>query len=298
MPQEIPIGFAQTLLPGQIIAPPAPPAPMQYATAQPGDLYRSDAMPITPPRSNKKLLVIIASTLLVVTVALVLALTLRGKKKHGPDAKHAATGSGSAVVVMGGSAEGSQTPAVVVPDVHGSGAGSAEGSGSATQQVVTPPPPTSETCQVEVATTPPGAEVSLDDKTLGTTPGTFQLPCGTAAKLKIQKAKYLGVVRQVTPTAAGTKIAVTLGQGTFSVKITSTPAGATITVGGKSKGVTPTAVQLPAFQTVTITVSKEGYGPDTEKVVIKANGQSHHVVLKKAGRSGKTAEKSHGLNGI
>jgi len=60
----------------------------------------------------------------------------------------------------------------------------------------------------------------------------------------------------------------------------------------------PDTVQLPAFQTVTITLSKEGYGPDTEKVVIKANGQSHHVVLKKAGRAGKTAEKSHGLNGI
>ena len=92
------------------------------------------------------------------------------------------------------------------------------------------------------------------------------------------------MLRSITPEPTGTKIVATLGVATFSVKITSTPAGASITVGGRSKGVTPTAVQLPAYTTQAITLTKDGYQTDTQKVVIKSNGLSHHVVLKRGGR--------------
>jgi hypothetical protein len=54
-------------------------------------------------------------------------------------------------------------------------------------------------------------------------------------------------------------------------------------------------VQLPAFQTVKIVVSKDGYAPDVGNVVIKANNMSHHVTLKKSGH--RTSD-SHGLKGI
>ena len=289
LPQEIPIGYAPTLLPGQMTAPlvAPPPPPLQYATAQPGDLYRSDSFPLQPERSNKKLLVIIAAAVVVVGVAVVLALTMGHKKKPPVAEKHA--GSAAVAVTTGsGSAQAEvvmptvQDAAVVAPPID------------AAEQAVTPPK--SETCSVEVTTTPAGAEVALDDKTvLGTTPATLTLPCGQATKLNIKKAKFLGVIRTVTPTPEGVKLAVTLGVATFAVKITSTPAGATIFVAGKSKGVTPAAVQLPAFQTVKIVVSKEGYAADVANVVIKANNMSHHVTLKKSGR--RTSE-SHGLKGI
>ncbi len=301
LPQEIPIGYAPTLLPGQMTAPPlAPPPPvmpLQYATAQPGDLYRSEAMPVLPSRSNKRLLVIAAAVVLVVGAAIVLALTMGHGKKKPLAEQHAGS---AAVVMMSGS--GSAQPAV--------------GSGAAQQAVVMPDaavvepppidaaaqeavvvPPKSDTCNVEVATTPAGAEVSLEDKTvLGTTPAKLTLPCGKATKLTIKKPKFLAVIRSVTPTPEGVKVAVTLGVATFALKITSTPAGATIFVGGRSKGVTPTAVQLPAFQTVKITVAKDGYAPDTSNIVMKSNGQSHHVTLRKAGR--RSSSDSHGLKGI
>lgn len=289
LPQEIPIGYAPTLLPGQMTAPPMPPPPpLQYATAQPGDLYRSESFPLQPQRSNKKLLAIIAGVL-VVGVAVVLALTMgHGKKKS-----KAHVGSGSAaLVVMTGS--GSARAAVVMPATQDAAVIAPAATDAATQEAVTPPK--TDKCTVEVTTAPAGAEVALDDKTvLATTPATLTLPCGQATKLYIKKAKFLGVIRTVTPTPEGVRVAVALGVATFAVKITSTPAGATILVGGKSKGVTPAAVQLPAFQTVKIVVSKDGYAPDVGNVVIKANNMSHHVTLKKSGRR---SSESHGLKGI
>jgi hypothetical protein len=209
-----------------------------------------------------------------VILALVLVLTMgHAKKKHATGA-HGGS-AGSAMAVTPPVTLDAAVAAVATPD-----AAVAEGSGSATQQVAKP-----DTCDVQVATSPAGAEVILDDKTvLGTTPGTFPLPCGAAAKLYLKKAKYLTVIRAITPAPEGTKVTATLGVATFSVKVTSTPAGATITISGKSKGVTPAAVQLPAFTTQAITLSKEGYQTDTQKVVIKSNGLSHHVVLKRGGR--------------
>jgi hypothetical protein len=270
-PQDI--GYAATLLPGQMTAPPGgfayPQAPASFQG------FQSESVAAVPKRSNKRLLVIAASAAAVVIIAIVLAMTMGGKHK-----KHVAEGKGSA-----GSAAVVVPPPVVIDaavvQVQGSDTGSADG--SATQQAVVPPPP--QTCNVEVATTPAGAEVSLEDKTvLGQTPGTFPLPCGAATKLTIKKTKYLTVIRSVTPAPDGTKLAVTLGQGMFSVKVTSSPAGATITVSGKPKGVTPTALQLPAFTTQTIVLTKDGYATDAQKVVIKSNGLTHHVTLKKGGR--------------
>jgi hypothetical protein len=272
-PQEVPIGFAPTLLPGQMQAPPGgfpyPAAPPVYQPPFP-----SDAAPAVK-RSNKRVIVIAASAAAVVILAVVLALTLGGK--HG---KHAAAGkgsAGSAAVVMP-----PPPPAIdaAVAQVTGGDEGSTEG--SATHEAVTPPKP--ESCNVTVTTTPAGADVIADRTVLGHTPGTFALPCGTPTKLTIKKAKYVTTTRNVTPAPEGTKLAVTLGVGTFSVKVTSSPAGAMITVGGRPKGVTPTAIQLPAYTTQTITLTKDGYATDTERISVKANGISHHVTLKRGGR--------------
>jgi hypothetical protein len=226
---------------------------------------------------NKRVIVIAASAVAAVLLVIVLALTLGHSSK-----KAAGTGSAGSAAAVG------PPPPVVVPDaavavVQGSDEGSAEGSGSATQEAVTPPAP--ETCTVQIATSPAGAEVLLDRTTvLDATPGSITLPCGTPAKLTIKKAKHVTATRTVTPSPDGTKLSVTLGVGMFSVKVTSSPAGAMITVGGRPKGVTPTAIQLPAHTTQTITLKKDGYVTDTERIVVKSNGISHHVTLKKGGR--------------
>jgi PEGA domain-containing protein len=63
--------------------------------------------------------------------------------------------------------------------------------------------------------------------------------------------------------------------------VTSTPEGATITVGGKVVGITPTTIKLPAFAPTTITLTKEGFLPDTQKLAPRANNVAHSVTLKK-----------------
>src|SRR5205823_4062296 len=148
--------------------------------------------------------------------------------------------TGSDVMGSNGSA-GSATAMIATADA---GAGSAAG------------------CSVEVTSVPPGAEVTIDETTvLGTAPGTFPLPCGTETKLVLRKQRYANATKAVTPTAEGEKVTIHLPRVAFQVKVTSAPAGATITVGGKVVGVTPTTIKLPAFETSTITLAKDGFSP-------------------------------------
>ena len=70
----------------------------------------------------------------------------------------------------------------------------------------------------------------------------------------------------------------------LSVKVTSSPPGATITIAGKSAGVTPAMIKLPAGEAAALTITKQGFTSDTPKITPKQNNQSIHVNLKKKGR--------------
>ena len=68
------------------------------------------------------------------------------------------------------------------------------------------------------------------------------------------------------------------------IKVSSSPAGASISVNGKSVAVTPTTMKLPAFETSTVTFSKDGYNVESQKVTPKQNNQTVHAQLKKKKR--------------
>ena len=105
------------------------------------------------------------------------------------------------------------------------------------------------------------------------------------AKLVIRKARYAPISRMVTPKAdTGKPVRVVLQRVTFAIKVSSTPAGATIRLGRKMLGVTPTTIKLPGFETTTIRIAKEGYTAETEKVTPKQNNQAIQITLKKAPR--------------
>jgi len=255
--------------------------PRQVSDAGSGFFRDSESVPRYPTDADvaekqrrKKVLIIAVGSAVAAVALVVMIIMLTGGKK-----------------TSAGTVTKPQQP-VVTP---GSGSGSAT-AGSAVEAVKAPEPtptpeptpePTHEepskpdTCKVAVKSDPPGAVVSVDKDTLGTTPATIELPCGTETKLKIYKSKYFGVVKPVTPTAEGAKVDVALASAIFTVKVTSAPAGATITVGGKSMGVTPTTIKLPAFSASTIVITKDGFTPDTQKVTPKQNGMAHHVSLKK-----------------
>ena len=140
------------------------------------------------------------------------------------------------------------------------------------------------TCSVDLKSTPSGAEVARDENTvIGTTPVKLMLPC-EPIKLYFRKARYVGVIKQLTPTATGVAFTAHLFKPTFRVKVSSQPAGATVTVGGKAMGTTPTMIKLNAYEPASITLTKDGYASDTEKVTPKQNNTPVHAILKKTKR--------------
>jgi hypothetical protein len=156
---------------------------------------------------------------------------------------------------------------------------------AATETAITPTPtPAAATdCTVAIASVPAGAEIfGPDASSLGKTPAKLMLPCGVATKLVLKKARYAPLTRSITPKATGQKpIKVALARVTFLVKVSSSPAGAKITVGSKMVGVTPTTVKLPAFETSTLTLAKDGFAPEITKVTPKQNNLSVFATLKK-----------------
>ena len=101
------------------------------------------------------------------------------------------------------------------------------------------------------------------------------------ARLSLRKKSFPNTLRTFKPVNETSKLTVKLAKTLFSVKVTSTPAGATITAGGKSMGVTPTTIKLPGFEGTPLTLTKPGFAPDTQRVNPKQNNASHHVTLKK-----------------
>jgi hypothetical protein len=173
-----------------------------------------------------------------------------------------------------------QTPIVAPP---GSG-GLAVDIGSAVVAPEAPgdAAPIAALCKLDVASAPPGAEIWLDDNQLGVTPASIELPCAVEAKLQFKKAKLATLVHAVTP-GTDTIVSVKLAAAAIaavSLRVTSNPPGATITMAGKVLGITPTTIHLPA-NGASLTLTKDGYTPDTEHVTPKPNA-THNVVLKRA----------------
>jgi hypothetical protein len=138
-------------------------------------------------------------------------------------------------------------------------------------------------CYADVSSVPSGAEIVLDQATvIGTTPQRVALPCGHPVELLVRKPRLVPSTHTITPTPEGASIQFVLVRQTFLVKVSSTPAGATVTLGGKSLGVTPTMVKVPAFESSTLSIAKDGYETESETVAPRGNGTAVHSVLKKA----------------
>ena len=102
-------------------------------------------------------------------------------------------------------------------------------------------------------------------------------------KLTLKKQRYQTLVREVTPksSAKPATIKLALARTTFTVKVSSSPPGATVTLGGKVLGLTPTTVKVPAFEASTLKIAKDGYAPEMQKVTPKNNASAVSVTLKK-----------------
>ena len=240
--------------------------------------YPTESTDAINPSRKRTLVIAIGAALAITAVLVVVVFALGGSKKKttkpdtGSSAPIVNIGSGSAIASGSGSA-GSDVAMIRPPD-------GSNGSNMRVEPPVDAGVAAPQTCAVDVTSSPTGAEVAIDKtNVLGTTPVTIELPCGVETKLYVRKAKYNGTIKSFTASAENTKLLVRLAPPMIQVKVTSMPPGATITVGGKVVGITPSTIKLPA-QGASITLSKDGFIPDTQKIAPKANG-AHHVNLKK-----------------
>jgi hypothetical protein len=244
--------------------------------------YPAEHADADPSKRHRTLLLAIGGALAAIVVVLAIVMIVG----NGKPTAAANGGSASSTVTAGGA-----PPFAVAQDPHPA---AATGSGSATDVAMAAPnqgsagsaePPKSG-CTVEINSAPPGAQIVSDgNAALGTTPATIDLPCGTDTKIWLKKSRYVSVAKVITPTPEGTKLdVIKLGRAMFSVKVTSAPSGATITVGGRSAGVTPSTIKLNAFETTHVTLTKDGFAPETEPVTPKANNATLHVALKRGKR--------------
>ena len=288
---------------------PAPTPTSQFGMGFPQADYSgaSVAVPSTAARRKRNILIGVGAIAALAAGFVLVLLLVGGKSKKTTPGNVVNAGSGSARVVVergsgdvtrsgsgSGSNAGSAEPSVgsgsaVVVEPAGSGSGSAVAAvvEPADAGVVEDKPPVVEggPCKVSMASVPNGADVYQADKKLGTTPLSLEMPCGVEAKVTLRKAKFINTARSFTPAdGKANKVVVKLAKTTFTLKVTSSPAGATISVGGRSMGVTPAQIRLPAYESVAILVSKPGFAADSKTVTPKSNNISHHVVLKKGRR--------------
>lgn len=142
----------------------------------------------------------------------------------------------------------------------------------------------SASCSAEISSAPPGAEIVIAENVVGTTPQKLTLPCGTPVDIELRKARFTPVTRRIMPIPQGAKLRVLLAKPTFLVKVSSNPPGATITLNGRSLGVTPTTIKVPQFDSSTLVIVKDGYATETQTIAPRANGLSVHTDLKPAER--------------
>ena len=100
-------------------------------------------------------------------------------------------------------------------------------------------------------------------------------------QLVIRKQRYANVIKDVTPTPEGTKLAIRLQRFSFSVRVTSVPPRRYDHGRRQARRRHPDDDQAAAFETSTITLGKDGFTPETERLTVKVNNQAYSVALKK-----------------
>jgi PEGA domain len=126
-------------------------------------------------------------------------------------------------------------------------------------------------CQVNVVTEPPDAKIAWRGKPLGATPlAEAAIPCGEGA-LTITHERYETVTKTLTA-AAGAPVALDerLHRPPATLVVTSSPAGAAISLNGHPVGTAPRRVPTLRYEHLTIRATLPGYAPWTKKIYLTA----------------------------
>ena len=265
-------------------------APGQYAMPTEAQLAVGDVTAVRRGRGRRIGLVVVL-LLLALGGGVYLVMTTGGSRASDPPSPGRASATAALAVPGDG---GAAKPGALAPGSDDGGPAmaaapdAAAASDAAAAAAIAPDaaaPATGGTCTVNVVSVPSGAEVIVDGAVAGRTPAALELPCGVESKLLFRKPPLVAQTRTVTPkVGAETTLRAVLAKQVFSLKVSSTPAGAAITINGKASGVTPSNVKLPGFEAATVVMTKAGFEPYTEKITPKQNAETVHGALKRKGK--------------
>ncbi len=124
---------------------------------------------------------------------------------------------------------------------------------------------------VRLETLPVGADVYVDDQLAGQTPLTAEILQGEH-NLRIKLAGYKDWRKAVRVTAGEAQqlTAIQLEQADAVVQINTRPAGASVTVDGEYKGISPLEIALTPGKAATIRLFSQGYAQSVQKINAKS----------------------------
>lgn len=139
---------------------------------------------------------------------------------------------------------------------------------------------------VSFASDPPGARIRVDGASVGTTPLTVDLTSGDRG-VEVGLEGYEPQSRRIA-----VAVDVPLRLPVFHLEpqpghlaVTSEPAGAAVSIGGRFRGETPIALEVKADVPHTVRVTKAGHGP-AEATVTLARGETQPLALTLAAEQG------------
>ncbi len=134
-------------------------------------------------------------------------------------------------------------------------------------------------CRLTVTSTPAGSTVAIDGGAAGPSPLVINGPC-QQRRVEISHPRYTTVSRTIALAADHPQtLDVSLPRPTHQLMIDTTPEGATISIGGRRAGTSPTNIQLLGFTTVDLAITKPGYRAQTVHVYSKVPSDHLRVQL-------------------
>jgi hypothetical protein len=142
-----------------------------------------------------------------------------------------------------------------------------------------------EGCHLAFDNAPDQASVFLDGTLVGSGPALqLPVPCHQELVLALQHPRYRPLERRLTATPGEPlRVNAAMRRPDGQLTITSTPAGAVVTVNGKVVGRTPTVAEVNAYTSVHVTASLSGYKVWTKKVRVSRISDSVTVRLESIG---------------
>ncbi|HRC59272.1 MAG TPA: PEGA domain-containing protein, partial [Kofleriaceae bacterium] len=135
-------------------------------------------------------------------------------------------------------------------------------------------------CQLQITSNASLADIWIDGVRKGKVPALLEVPC-QATEVALRHPRYSADSRRVTPTAGLTEVALRLTRPLVTVKILSTPPGATVRVNGRELGKTPAQAKVHAFERGTIVLSHNGGAIKTMQIYPQADNTVVSATLPK-----------------